>query len=455
MTNLANPSLPSALAIEAAPRKSSYIKNECGYLRIFSLEPTISIGFSSVKIENEKSFFSLLPTKIELSETQKIILDFSELASGYPSFIAPLCTWIHSHGAQLAGIKIVPIPPKDKPVSAWLKSIGLYEVLQGSAPAQPPFGPSLPLTPIFPGDNEAPGKISTTIMELLDRTGLRLTTDAHHSTYSALSEILENVVRHSNSHTPAFVCAQAHPTQRKFSVCISDAGIGIAQSFLTGPYPIPAERMRQGDDPLELAIEPFISSKYGMGHSGWGLFYASELCRDAHGTFTITSGSQSLYIYNGNQYSTKHAYWEGTIVNILLSTDSKIDGAHVWSKLPPFDEIDFLANFSNQTIKSDYTYSLKRISSRLFTRISARSALEQFWSESSRAEQICISTEGILVATPSFVDEFFCGILRKLGLARFQKTITISETTPYLKMIIEMVLQNEVRREKGLTSTDQ
>lgn len=87
-----------------------------------------------------------------------------------------------------------------------------------------------------PGDEDAPRTVSTTIMALLDRSDISMTEDAHQSTYVALIEILENVIRHSSSETTAFACAQVHPTTRKFSFCIADAGIGILQSFLSGPF---------------------------------------------------------------------------------------------------------------------------------------------------------------------------------------------------------------------------
>ncbi|WP_225412185.1 histidine kinase [Stigmatella hybrida] len=427
--------------------KARYVENSAGFLRVFALEPKIVVGFSETKLERLRDVIALLPSADELQKAALLVLDFSRLNNAYPNFAAILCAWLHGSASSSRELKVRIHPPSDHGVEAWLRSIGLHDVIEGHRPAQAASNNSMALVDISPGDKNAPDRISVKIMDLIDRTGIVLSEDAHRSTYTAIAEILENVVRHSASNSPAFVCAQAHPKQHKFSFCIADAGVGIRDSFARGPYKVPAERIAAGDDPLELAIEPFISSKYGMGHSGWGLFYASELCREAHGTFCLTSGDESLFIYNGNQHIERHPYWQGTIAYVLLSTLSRIDGSRVWAKLPTAEEeSDFVANFSN-TAPGEYAlHVLGDGTRRLFTRDSAKKDLDKLLTSGVLERGVVVSVEEVLVATPSYVDEFFCGLLRYLGMDRFKKLVLIKGATPYLTMIIEMVLQNEVRR---------
>lgn len=193
-----------------------------------------------------------------------------------------------------------------------------------------------------------------------------------------------------------------------------------------------------------MALEPFVSSKYGRGHSGLGLYFASELARFAKGTFMISSGGHSISIFGDQRSRQIHPSWHGTVVSVLLDTSHEISSQQIWAQIPSDGE-ESVAKYNEHFPPGASAYSLAEGGGLLFTRDSAKRALSDFKTRFENASLIVVSLEGVDVATPSYLDEFFRTLLRDWGLAEFQRRVRIIGSSEYHRVLTELVLHNELR----------
>jgi anti-sigma regulatory factor (Ser/Thr protein kinase) len=378
---------------------------------------------------------------------ERLRIDFSRLPVVYPSTVAMLCAWFESHRSHLKGKTVEIVEPSTDAACQWLDKVNFLNFLRQAAPQASSDAITVALHSIEPGDPKAPDVVVDKVSGLLRRHAASLAGDVLHSTQTALAEVVENVTRHADLVTPAFACGQVHPATHRFSFCVADSGIGLRESFRRAPYQPARERLESGEDPLDLAIEPLMSSKYGMGHSGYGLFYASELCSQTDGAFIISSENASLLLSgSGIRESSTHRRWPGTVVNLMISTTVPIEGGMIWSKLPSEDEDDWITTYL-EDIRPPFI-AMHSHGVRLYTRESARDLREQMRDAISNGT--AISFEHVTTVTPSFADEFFRVLFEDLGEDVYRAKVRVVKASAYIKNLIELVLMNRPSRRRGI-----
>jgi hypothetical protein len=112
------------------------------------------------------------------------------------------------------------------------------------------------------------------------------------------SEMMNNVVDHSNSPIGGYTMAQYYPTYKKIQFSIADKGIGFLENV---KY---KEQVKDEVEAIEKALEKgFTANKfnqvYGSAYknAGYGLYAMSEIIRQVGGKFVIISNN-GLYRYN-------------------------------------------------------------------------------------------------------------------------------------------------------------
>lgn len=141
----------------------------------------------------------------------------------------------------------------------------------------------------------------------------------------ALREIIRNAAEHSGSSSLLY-CGQYWPERSRVEIALIDSGIGISSSLRENPH----VRVETDIEALRLAVLPGISGKSykgaegdpndEWGHSGFGLYVVSELCRRG-GDFTIVSGSSALRLHDGGHRNLK-ALHHGTGVRLVMPTEN-------------------------------------------------------------------------------------------------------------------------------------
>jgi hypothetical protein len=189
-------------------------------------------------------------------------------------------------------------------------------------------------------------EITEAILEILD-TFVAPTPEDRGSFGILLGELIENVGRHANITTPAFVVAQVYPKKFKLGITVADAGIGIRQSFLQGDVEEYKDATKPDDFFISLALQQLVTSKR-KAHAGYGLFILSELIYRNLGTYLVSSGTATVVGYRqGGAHKREvqqHAPWSGTVVSMIVNLNAKLPLSEVYKTmpLPPgFEQEDF------------------------------------------------------------------------------------------------------------------
>ncbi|MCR4278176.1 MAG: hypothetical protein NUV85_04175 [Candidatus Berkelbacteria bacterium] len=254
--------------------------------------------------------------------------------------------WISVHPVALSMIAALSLSvPQSKitcePITAksahYLDRMGLYKFLSlksGSGVVQhEPSGRFVPLTQIKNSDELT--KFLTDIIPLLH---LSETPKHAESIRYIISELVRNVLEHSNSKYGAIVSAQYFKKTNTIRIGIADTGVGI-KSTISRSY-------RANDDlaAIMLALTPGITGTTNREggteqNAGAGLFFIKSIASINRNFFMIYSGN-ALYkllmrrrddrslTLKADPVKDRHSskddlpYWQGTVVGIDISLDA-------------------------------------------------------------------------------------------------------------------------------------
>lgn len=149
-----------------------------------------------------------------------------------------------------------------------------------------------------------------------------------------ISELIRNVLEHSESTHGAMVCAQYYKKSNRISIGIADRGVGIKKT-ITRSHSAPTEL-----EALRLALTPGITgtTRHEWGteqNAGAGLFFIKSIAKTKRDFFVIYSGNSLYKLLKtplnktvrlfADPFADKHStddqlpYWQGTVVGIDIS----------------------------------------------------------------------------------------------------------------------------------------
>lgn len=153
-----------------------------------------------------------------------------------------------------------------------------------------------------------------------------------------VSELVRNVLEHSQSEFGAILSAQYYKKSNTIRIGIADTGIGIKKS-INQSHSAPTDL-----EAIRLALTPGITgtTKREGGteyNAGAGLFFIKSIAKVNHDFFLIYSGKAMYKLLKSNQekhhirlyadpFKDKHSsdenlpYWTGTIVGVDISLDA-------------------------------------------------------------------------------------------------------------------------------------
>lgn len=162
-----------------------------------------------------------------------------------------------------------------------------------------------------------------------------------------ISEMIENVHRHSKSLVDGFAVAQLYPKKLKMAITLVDAGIGVRKSFEEGNPSVNISSLLSDEDFLMESIKLHSTSKKDK-HTGYGLYLLSELIGRNRGTFLLSSGTATIVGYQKDKAvhfdKYNHGRWGGTIVSLILDLNNSLPLTEIYKSMPMiegYDEDDF------------------------------------------------------------------------------------------------------------------
>jgi len=137
------------------------------------------------------------------------------------------------------------------------------------------------------------------------------------------TEMMNNVVDHSQSSIGGYTMAQFYPTHKSIQFSIADKGIGILENV---KY---KENVSDEVEAIEKALEKgFTANKtnqlYGSAYrnAGYGLYVMSEIIKQVGGKFIIISNN-GLYRYNALNDKTDRKILDYSLNGVLVAFEFK------------------------------------------------------------------------------------------------------------------------------------
>lgn len=149
-----------------------------------------------------------------------------------------------------------------------------------------------------------------------------------------LRELIDNCYSHTNVEDGIYgaLCAQVWSGGGKAQIAIADNGIGIRTSLLQNPRL--TERLMY-ENGCQLATEYGITSKPGMGHSGYGLTVVRRLLEQNGGRLFVRSLAESFIVDGAACKSCQLTHrWRGTLLIIEWDLEKKMNIREVYDMLP-------------------------------------------------------------------------------------------------------------------------
>lgn len=168
------------------------------------------------------------------------------------------------------------------------------------------------------------------------------------------SEMVRNVLEHSNSPVGAFVCAQYYRESKRIAIGIADAGVGVLRSM--EHY----HQVRTSEEAVRLALQPGITGTTrriggNQFNAGAGLFFTKSIAVLSRNRFFLYSGDSMFRLMqtrkryepelHSDPINDPHKFvnapnWQGTIVGIDLNIEQGVEFAELLSQIRSAYRID-------------------------------------------------------------------------------------------------------------------
>ncbi len=242
----------------------------------------------------------------------------------------------------------------------------------------------------------------------------------------AVNEIIDNIYNHAGISSPAAICGQYYPMNKRLEIAIIDTGQGV-KANMSRAFGLNTDRTA-----LEKALARGVTSS-GEEFRGNGLAGTREIVLNNGGSFRFWSGESQYHISNGvEQGYHEIPFMQGTGALIKLKTEKPVDltdtfiGEKDWSYL----------NFLCQEIESVGALKISEETDNTVTREAGRRLR-------LKIESILPEMNGLLVldfsdismTTSSFVDELFGKLYHKYGSYNNIKLKVVNLNSILLSMV--------------------
>ncbi|MCF6245045.1 MAG: ATP-binding protein [Sulfurovum sp.] len=184
--------------------------------------------------------------------------------------------------------------------------------------------PAQTYTPFSQFDNEINSIAKDVTSKIIQNTH-NLTTEDRKDLSEYLrylvSEMMDNVVSHAQSHCGGYITAQYYPQKKKVQVVIIDNGLGLKQT-LSHKYPLENE-----SDAISKALEEKVTGSNVFSiynnvpkHAGLGLFFLTKIIQETDGKLFIVSNN-TIYHLKDNSFTELQTSFNGTIICFEIEVD--------------------------------------------------------------------------------------------------------------------------------------
>ena len=256
-----------------------------------------------------------------------------------------------------------------------------------------------------------------------------------------LNETMDNVLQHSCANY-GYIMGQLHKSNKRFSICIFDTGIGIYNSLSHSRHAPPTPL-----DAITLALQEKITrdENIGQGNGLWGL---SQLISDAHGIIKVSScGARYERDQNGNISTRKQDDFNlgkengTTLIDFQLDYSREVDVAKAlnghqlvdfWLENFEADNGDIIISVANQS----HGTGTRRAAEQLRTLV-----LNIILSDKKK---VVLDFAGVNLISSSYADELIGKIISQYGFSFFVSKFSMVNLSPTNAFILNRSVQQRM-----------
>jgi anti-sigma regulatory factor (Ser/Thr protein kinase) len=174
-------------------------------------------------------------------------------------------------------------------------------------------------------------------VEAVFEGNMRLSNETRNALDFVVTELSENIFQHAQSAEGGILCCQSYPDS--LQLALVDLGRGVEQALSDNPVNLNVVRQK---GPLHAAIEPRVTGKPAL-HTGFGLFWTSELVKENGGEFGIQSHDRRLSQKSEFIQEQAQGFWPGTAIHLSFKREKPLDIVKVFQRLaPPEKDFEFI-----------------------------------------------------------------------------------------------------------------
>jgi anti-sigma regulatory factor (Ser/Thr protein kinase) len=307
------------------------------------------------------------------------------------------------------------------------------------------------------GTNDEHESILQQILNLVLRT-VQTPRSAIASLEWSLSEVMDNVLNHSQSQVGGFVQVAVFPNTKKLAFTVADAGRGILESLREAIPALNSDRVA-----IEHAVRGGVTRNKDFGQ-GNGLSGSLALATETSGWFRIRSGETEIVWMPPDsepQYfdTNTEGSFHGTIVDVQLPYDAAVDVGAILtaaSNTPSYSPVSYSPTDLIETrhLTEDGNAVILRMREET-TGFGSRFTGQQMRIKAQnllRAEEhlpLLIDWEGVQVIASSYADEFIGKLFVEIGPVGFMTRIRLLNLAPIVQTLIDKAIVQRTQQASG------
>ena len=258
------------------------------------------------------------------SDENNIVISFSHTLHATPSALTSLLCYLRELPKHKTGFQGIIVHSNNKETDTLIAKMGFYNLLGISDNFDLNKEQTKISKDLYCFNSNTPEE---EVINLNEKIIYNFTKQSKNDNYKkAISWCIPELVDNARTHSKARECvlfAQKHPRGHFTEFCIADCGIGIQKTM--------------GDDDIVSALTRCIKQEKGIHSKGMGngLYFTSELIKNdkskAKSYLNIYSGDAMLQVNSGQlpQIIQQDAYWQGTIVTLVVSDEIESSIEHI------------------------------------------------------------------------------------------------------------------------------
>lgn len=361
-----------------------------------------------------------------------VLFDFSNVTSVYPSFCPPFASYIQ-YLRQEYKIDFDVIEPNMTSTRQRLRSFGIDYFINPKSGSRPSKNASDPQIFSFRNSDQQHTAVDSVLNSMLRK--VQLERPQLKAVEWAISEITDNVINHSGSKVGGYIIASKIPNTEIVEFCVADSGIGIASSL----------GIADEDQALEKAIQEGVT-RNKQTNQGNGLYGTFRLAQVSEGTFSLKSGSATLYVDRGGNVRVRKekSVFRGTIVlcQIDCSRNDLIRRALVFDGKSHDPAFDYLEKMHETKDTNDINVKASDICKTFGSRVSGSEARSYITNlvRLYPSRRLVIDLSDVNIISSSFADEVFGKLFIEMGPMRYMRQIIVGNTCSEVEVVIDRAI---------------